>query len=221
MFGYFRNACMISFYNKKERSGDTNWTISRRRHYLSNLFKYKTCKKLMKPSRQQNSVWYHNWLHHHDASSRVWRYPEFFLVPVLFSGTNFFWDRYQYHPKKGEFSGQKWTFWCIILQLFFNFGKIPGTGKDRDVTLWHPGKVCGVRLTLLFCLRKFSPTPWSWLFFVSCTFFIFSMFWLSFYFNMQIQIINYLFLSEISIPILLNCGMFLLNWKVVKIVKNF
>ena len=137
MFGYFRNVCMISFYNKKERSGDTNWTISRRRHYLSNLFKYKTCKKLMKPSRQQNSVWYHNWLHHHDASSRVWRRPEFFFpVPVLFLGPIF---------------------------------------------SWHPGKLCGVRLTLLFCLRKFSPTPWSWLFFVSCTFFIFSMFWLSFF----------------------------------------
>ena len=132
MFGYFRNACMISFYNKKERSGDTNWTISRRRHYLSNLFKYKTCKKLMKPSRQQNSVWYHNWLHHHDASSRVWRYPEFFLVPVLFSGTNFFWDRYQYHPKKGRILGKKVDilvhYITIVFQLWQNSRHREGPG---------------------------------------------------------------------------------------------
>ena len=154
------------------------------------------------------------------------------MHPAECDGTqNFFWYRYFFPgpifsgtgtstiQKKGEFLGQKWTFWCIILQLFFNFGKIPGTGKDRDVTLWHPGKLCGVRLTLLFCLRKFSPTPWSWLFFVSCTFFIFSMFWLSFYFNMQIQIINYLFLSEMfySNPIKLRKAtfIFILNGNVL------
>ena len=35
---------------------------------------------------------------------RVWRYPDFFLVPgpVLFSGTNFILYRYRYHPKRSK-----------------------------------------------------------------------------------------------------------------------
>ena len=56
----------------------------------------------------------------------------FFLVPVLFSGTNFFRDRYQYHPKKGEFSGKKVDilvhYITIVFQLWQNSRHREGPG---------------------------------------------------------------------------------------------
>ena len=78
----------------------------------------------MKPSRQQNSVWYHNWLHHHDASSRVWRYPEFFSGTGTFFRDQFFPGPVPVPSKKGRILGKKVDilvhYITIVFQLWQN-----------------------------------------------------------------------------------------------------
>ena len=136
----------------------------------------------------------------------------FFLVPVLFSGTNFFRDRYQYHPKKGRILGKKVDilvhYITIVFQLWQNSRHREGPGchtlasrqtlRCEAYSPLLPEKVLTDSLILVVLCKLHL-------------FHFFHVLVVFFYFNMQIQIINYLFLSEISIPILLNCGMFLLN----------